>query len=289
MSMLEGYVGVITGGANGMGRDTAWRFIEEGAHVVVADINETNGAQMLKEAASRGVADRMRFIQVDVAQERDIEAMIACALDEFGRLDCVFNNAGVGGAFGPITDTEVDEWDYSMDVLVRGVFLGMKHGARALKRQGEGGLLLATASIAGMGGGAGSHCYSAAKAAVANLVRSVAVELAPHRIRVNAIAPGAILTELFHRGHQDRAREFALSKQPWPDVGEGKDIAGTAAFLASKDASFITGQVIVVDGGVLAQGPNMFGRPDENRMLRAAGVDKGSTGAPLSVRDVSGE
>lgn len=287
--MLEGYAAVITGGANGMGRDTVWRFLDEGASVVVADINEANGAKMLEDADARGVAERLRFVRVDVAQERDVEAMVTCALDEFGRLDCVFNNAGVGGAFGPITDTEIDEWDYSMSVLVRGVFLGMKHGARALKRQGEGGLLLATASIAGMSGGAGSHCYSAAKAAVANLVRSVAVELAPHRIRVNAIAPGPILTELFHRGHEERAREFALSKQPWPDVGEGKDIAGTAAFLASRDASFITGQVIVVDGGVLAQGPNMFGRPEENRMLRAAGLDKGSTGVPISVRDVSGQ
>ncbi len=289
MGMLEGYAAVITGGANGMGRDTVWRFLDEGASVVVADINEANGAKMLEDANARGVAERLRFVRVDVAQERDVEAMVTCALDEFGRLDCVFNNAGVGGAFGPITDTEIDEWDYSMSVLVRGVFLGMKHGARALKRQGEGGLLLATASIAGMSGGAGSHCYSAAKAAVANLVRSVAVELAPHRIRVNAIAPGPILTELFHRGHEERAREFALSKQPWPDVGEGKDIAGTAAFLASRAASFITGQVIVVDGGVLAQGPNMFGRPEENRMLRAAGLDKGSTGVPISVRDVSGQ
>lgn len=289
MGMLEGYSAVVTGGANGMGRDTVWRFVEEGASVVAADINEANGAKLLEEAASRGCSEKIRFVRVDVVEERDVEAMVTCAVDEFGRLDCVFNNAGVGGAFGPITDTEVDEWNYSMDVLVRGVFLGMKHGARVLKRQGEGGLLLATASIAGMSGGAGSHCYSAAKAAVANLVRSVAVELAPHRIRVNAIAPGAILTELFHRGHEERAREFALSKQPWPEAGRGTDIASAAAFLASRDASFITGQVLVVDGGVLAQGPNMFGGPGDNRMLRAAGVDKGSTGEPLSVRDISGE
>jgi NAD(P)-dependent dehydrogenase (short-subunit alcohol dehydrogenase family) len=289
MGRLEGYVAVITGGANGMGRDTARRFVAEGASVVVADINEANGAKVLEEARAEGTAERVRYVRTDVAEEADVRAMIECAVDEFGRLDCVFNNAGVGGAFGPITDTEVAEWDYSMSVLVRGVFLGLKHGARVLKRQGEGGLLLSTASIAGLGGGAGSHCYSAAKAAVANLTRSVALELAPHRIRVNAIAPGAILTELFHRGREEQARAFALSRQPWPDPGEGRDIAGTAVFLASDDARFITGQVIVVDGGVLAQGPNMFGRAEENRMLRAAGVDRGSTGAPLEVRDVSGE
>jgi NAD(P)-dependent dehydrogenase (short-subunit alcohol dehydrogenase family) len=286
---LTGNVAVVTGGANGMGRDTVFRFLDDGASVVVADINVDNGEAVLARAAELGCAQRVRFVRVDVAQEVDIRAMIDCAMDEFGRLDCVFNNAGIGGAFGPITDTEVAEWDFSMSVLVRGVFLGLKHGARALKRQGQGGVLLSTASIAGMGGGAGSHCYSAAKAAVANLTRSVALELAPHRIRVNAIAPGAILTELFHRGNEERGREFALSKQPWPDPGKGTDIAATAAFLASPDAAFITGQVIVVDGGVLAQGPNMFGRPDENRMLRAAGVDRGTTGIPLEVRDVSGE
>lgn len=289
MGKLDGHVSVITGGANGMGRDTAFRFLADGASVVVADINEDNGAAVMARAASEGLSDRLRFVRVDVCSEADIKAMIDCAVDEFGRLDSVFNNAGIGGAFGPITDTEIDEWDFSMDVLVRGVFLGMKHGARVLKKQGQGGLLLSTASIAGMGGGAGSHCYSAAKAAVANLTRSVALEMAPHRIRVNAIAPGSILTDLFHRGREERGREFAISKQPWPDAGEGKDIAGTAAFLASDDATFITGQIIVVDGGVLAQGPNMFGGSEDNRMLKAAGVDRGSTGAPLEVRDVSGE
>ena len=285
--ILDGQAAVITGGGNGIGRETVLRFLRDGARVVVADLNPESGARTLALAAAEGLGNDVRFARTDVTEEADVKAAIECACDEFGRLDCVFNNAGIGGAFGPVTDTEVEEWDFSMEVLVRGVFLGLKHGARVLKRQGEGGVLLSTASVAGLGGGAGSHCYSAAKAAVANLTRSVALEMAPHRVRVNAIAPGMIMTELFHRGRSERAEQFAIGRQPWPDPGRPADIAATAAFLASPDAVFITGQVLVVDGGVLAKGPDIFGGED-NRMLRAAGVDRGTTGDPLTVRDVSG-
>lgn len=289
MKRLDGQVAVITGGGNGIGRATALRFASEGARVVIADLNADNGERTVELAREQGHGEQLRFVRADVTEERDIEAAIECALDSFGRLDCVFNNAGIGGAFGPITDTEVPEWDFSMEVLVRGVFLGFKHGARVLKRQGEGGTLLATASIAGVGGGGGPHCYSAAKAAVANLTRSVALEMAPHRVRVNAVAPGMIMTELFHRGKTDRGEEFATARQPWPDPGRPEDIAATIAFLASPDATFITGQVLIVDGGLLAKGPDIFGtEAGGNRMLKAAGVDRGTTGTPRTVREVSG-
>ena len=152
---LAGKVAVITGGASGMGRDTALRFLQEGCKVVVGDLNEENGAQTLAMADAQGLADGVKFQKTDVAEEGDVAAMIETAVASFGRLDCIFNNAGVGGAFGPITDTEVEEWDYTMAVLVRGVFLGMKHAGRVLKQQGEGGSIINTASIAGMGGGAG--------------------------------------------------------------------------------------------------------------------------------------
>ena len=287
MRRLDGQVAVITGGGNGIGRETVLRFLREGARVVVADLNPETGARTVELAGAEGRGGEVRFVRTDVTREADVARAIECAREEFGRLDCVFNNAGIGGAFGPVTDTEVGEWDFSMEVLVRGVFLGLKHGARVLKRQGEGGVLLSTASVAGLGGGAGSHSYSAAKAAVANLTRSVALEMAPHRVRVNAIAPGMIMTELFHRGRAERGEKFALGRQPWPDPGRPADIAATAAFLASPDAVFITGQVLVVDGGILAKGPDIFGNGEDNRMLRAAGVDRGTTGEPLSVRDVA--
>jgi NAD(P)-dependent dehydrogenase (short-subunit alcohol dehydrogenase family) len=286
MGRLGGKVAVITGGANGIGRDTALRFLDEGARVVVADLNVAGAEAVLKVAAEKGQGDAIRFVRTDVAREGDVEAMVRCAVDAFGRLDCVFNNAGIGGAFGPIAETRVEEWDYTLAVLLRSVFLGMKHGARAMKAQGQGGSIISTSSIAGFAAGAGAHCYSAAKAAIINLTRSVAVELAPHRIRVNAIAPGPLLTDLFHKGNPAAAEQAILEKQPWPDAGRGTDVAGVALFLASSDAGFITGETIVVDGGLLARGPAMFGAGADSPLLKAAGLDKGSTGEPSEVRRI---
>ena len=284
MGKLAGKVAVITGGANGIGRDTALRFLSEGARVVIADLNQRNADSVLEQAAQAGHAAAIRSIRTDVAQEHDIEAMFQCALDEFGRLDCVFNNAGIGGAFGPITETRVEDWDYTLGVLLRGVFLGMKHGARILESQGQGGAIISTASVAGFAAGGGAHCYSAAKAAIINLTRSVAVELAPHRIRVNAVAPGPLMTELFHRGNTGAAERMILERQPWPDVAQANDISGVVLFLASADAGFITGETILVDGGLLARGPALFGDGAGNLLLKAAGLDKGSTGEPSEVR-----
>jgi NAD(P)-dependent dehydrogenase (short-subunit alcohol dehydrogenase family) len=207
-------------------------------------------------------------------------------VERFGGLDCLFNNAGVGGAFGPIGETTVEEWDFTFAVLVRGVFLGIKHGAARLKAQGRGGSIINTASIAGIRGGAGPHAYSAAKAAVANLSRSVSAELAAHRIRVNAIAPGMIKTPLAMGRREEAWDRLARQKQPWPDLGLPEHIADTALFLASDDSRFITGQVIVVDGGLTAMGPDLFGHDAGSRMLRKAGLNTGSTGLPGAVREI---
>jgi NAD(P)-dependent dehydrogenase (short-subunit alcohol dehydrogenase family) len=278
---LEGKVAVVTGGASGMGLATVRRFVQEGARLVIADLNEQNG-----EAALAGLGDAARFIRVDVAREADIEAMIALAVKDFGGLDVLFNNAGVGGAFGALTDLHVDDWDYTFHVLVRGVFLGLKHGARVMKAQGIGGSIINTASIAGLSGGGGPIAYSAAKAAVINLTRSAAIELAADRIRVNAICPGPILTPLMHGGRPERAVQNMGSVLPWPEIGQPDDIAGAALFLASDDANFVTGDALLVDGGLTAAGPGLFGGPRGSAGVPAGfvGANRGTTGEGALVR-----
>jgi NAD(P)-dependent dehydrogenase (short-subunit alcohol dehydrogenase family) len=271
-----------------MGRATVLRFLDEGARVVIADLNEDTGQETLELAAERGAADRTRYVRVDVAEESDVAAMIALACSDFGRLDVLFNNAGIGGALGSLLETEAEDWDFTFGVLVRSVFLGIKHGARAMKEQGSGGSILNTASVAGLSGGAGPAAYSTCKAAVINLSRAAALELAEHRIRVNAICPGGILTPLIHRGQEQAAQERLKGLQPWPEAGSGEHIAGAALFLASEDSEFITGEALVVDGGLTAMGPSLRRRlSDEDELasqFEFVGVDRGSTGQPPLVR-----
>jgi NAD(P)-dependent dehydrogenase (short-subunit alcohol dehydrogenase family) len=229
----------------------------------------------------------LRFIRTDVAKEADIEAMIACAVDAFGGLDIVFNNAGVGGAIGPLTETTVEDWDYTFDVLAKGVFLGIKHAARVMRAQGRGGSIINTASIAGLSGDAGPLPYSAAKAAVISMSMSAAVELAADRIRVNAICPGFIATPLAATGGSVESLQNAFTKaQPWPDYGSGEHIAGAALFLASDDSMFVTGEKIVVDGGLTAAGPELSRRfpKTSGRNSRYSGITKGSTGEAPELR-----
>jgi NAD(P)-dependent dehydrogenase (short-subunit alcohol dehydrogenase family) len=281
---LDGKVALITGGANGIGRATVLRFLAEGARVVAADLNEVTGRELLDLAARAGHASRVRFLRTDVAQEADVEAAVKRAVSEFGRLDCVFNNAGVAGAFGPITHVSAEDWDYTFAVLVRGVFLGIKHGARVMKAQG-GGSLISTASVAGLSGGDGPQAYSAAKAAVINLTRAAAVELAPDKIRVNAICPGAILTPLIHRGSPEALAPILEKAQPWPEAGQPEHIAATALFLASEESRFVTGAALIVDGGLTATGANTMRTLVQGQALAlAVGVDRGTTGLESSAK-----
>jgi NAD(P)-dependent dehydrogenase (short-subunit alcohol dehydrogenase family) len=255
---LQGKVAVITGGASGMGRSSAIRFLAEGAQVVIADLNTAMAEETLELAAQQGHASAITFKRADVSLESDVEATIALAFERFGRLDCVFNNAGVGGAMGAITDITVEDWDRTQNLLLRSVFLGIKHGGRALGRQGRGGSIINTASTAGLGGGSGPAAYSAAKAGVINLTRCAAVELASARIRVNTIAPGGILTPLIPASGDEQMRDFMKGRQPWPDVGRPLDIANAALFLASDESGFCTGTTVTIDGGLLAWGPSLF-------------------------------
>jgi NAD(P)-dependent dehydrogenase (short-subunit alcohol dehydrogenase family) len=284
---LEGKVAIITGGASGIGRATALTFLAEGAKMVIGDMNEASIAETMTRAREQGMTDRVASLRVDVSREPDVASLVDLAVERFGGLDCMFNNAGVGGAFGPIGQTLVEEWDFTFAVLVRGVFLGIKHASNRMTTQGCGGSIINTASIAGLAGGAGPHAYSAAKAAVANLTRAVAAELAHHEIRVNAVAPGMIKTPLAI-GHREEAWDrLVREKQPWPEPGVPQHIADTVLFLASEESRFITGQVIAVDGGLTAQGPNLFGSGAGSRLLRKAGLNTGSTGAPGTVRSVA--
>lgn len=283
---LDGKVAVITGGASGMGLATVFRFLEEGALVVIADFNEATSREAISKAESKGFGKNVSFIKTDVAEEDHIIAMIDLAVDRFGGLDILFNNAGVGGAIGPLTETTTQDWDYTFDVLAKGVFLGIKHGARQLKLQGRGGSIINTASIAGLSGDAGPLVYSAAKAAVISMSKSAAVELAPDKIRVNAICPGFIVTPLADGGDREATERAFAKSQPWPEHGRGEHIAGAALFLASDDAEFVTGEYIVVDGGITASGPELskkFPRTS-GRNAKVSGVTRGSTGEPPDIR-----
>jgi NAD(P)-dependent dehydrogenase (short-subunit alcohol dehydrogenase family) len=251
MAELSGRVALITGGASGIGEGTARLFVEHGARVVLADMQEERG-----RSVAESLGDHAVFQRAEVSREEDVRAAVERAQSEFGRLDCVFNNAGFGGALGPIAELPVEEFDMTFAVLVRGVFLGMKHAAPVLRAQG-GGSIINTASVAALAAGFGPHAYSAAKAAVVHLTRSVAMELAPDRVRVNCICPGYIATPLATNtvGRSDaetRAAAPRLVDAPIPRPGEPEDIAQAALWLASEASSYVTGQAIVVDGGVSA-------------------------------------
>jgi NAD(P)-dependent dehydrogenase (short-subunit alcohol dehydrogenase family) len=264
MGRLENKVAVITGAASGMGRGTAIRFAGEGAAVVIADLNEEGGEAAVRECRENG--GHAVFQKTDVANETDVRAAVALAVKEFGKLDIIYNNAGLVGAVGPIEGTPVEDWDRTFSVLTRGVFLGMKHATPEMRKNG-GGSIVSTASIAGLFGGYGTHAYSAAKAAVVNLTRSVALEVAKYKIRVNCICPGGINTPIFNVLTKDanQMEKLLATLSPLKRSGHSEDIANMALFLASDEAQFVTGQALVVDGGVTA-GP----QPIENSELGSA-------------------
>lgn len=248
---LTGKVAIITGAASGMGEAAALLFARHGAHVVLADLNAPGGEKVAAAASESGNA--CVFQRTDVAQEADVRALVARAVDTFGKLDIMFNNAGIGGAVGPLEEIEVDDWDRTQAVCLRGVFLGMKHAIPAMRANG-GGSIISTASIAGIDGYPNLHAYCAAKAGVVNLTRSASIQVAVDRIRVNCIAPGGVSTPIVYGGMANKAAvEAALvMAQPYPRAGQPEDIANAALFLASDASGFVTGHTLVVDGGATA-------------------------------------
>jgi len=282
---LSGRVAVITGGAAGIGAATVEQFLAAGACVVIGDMNDDAGQQFVAGLAEQGFEDQVRFQKVDVAQEDQVVALIDVAEREFGGLDVVFNNAGIGGAIGPITELEVEHWDQTFAVMTRGVFLGIKHGARAMQRTGRGGSIINTASIAALSGKGGPLAYSATKAAVVNITMNAAVELGDSNIRVNAVCPGIIFTELMHRGRAQEAEQVIEKIQPSTLRGEPEHIASMVRFLASDDSAFVTGTTQLVDGGYLANG--LLGvnpLPGVSKTPNYTGMNHGTTGQGTEVR-----
>jgi 3-oxoacyl-[acyl-carrier protein] reductase len=247
MPKLDGLVAVITGGGSGIGRATALEFAREGARVVVADVDS---------AAARVTADligaQALCVAVDVTDYSQVQSMVQAAVDRFGRLDILFNNAGVPQAFTPLEDTADDLFDRIFAVNVKGVFYGCKAAIPHMRR-GGGGVILNMASTAGIRPRPGLTAYNASKAAVITLTKSLALELAPDRIRVVSICPVATDTPMLPRfiGAQDplEGRQRFIASIPWGRLNQPEDLARAAVFLASTDAEMVTGTAFEVDGG----------------------------------------
>ncbi|MFT4397626.1 glucose 1-dehydrogenase [Gordonia lacunae] len=254
MNGLDGKVAVVTGAASGIGAATAALLAARGARVVVTDIDDDRAMAV---AASLG--DRAVHLHADVTREDDVAAAVGAAVTHFGRLDAMINNAGRVGNWTYVADTSAEDWDSAFAVLARSAFFGTKHASRVMRDQGSG-TIVNVSSVAGVRTGFGPHPYGAAKAAVLALTRSAARELAEFGIRVNAVTPGGVATRIVGSGagldgddldaSVETVRRGLASFQPVPRAGEGEDIAGAIGYLVSDDASFVTGQNMIVDGGL---------------------------------------
>ncbi len=270
MIALLGKVAVITGGTSGIGARTAEMFIAEGAQVVIAGRRQERG-----ERLARALGESASFIRTDVCVEADVERMIAHAVDRFGRLDCLVNNAGRSSQYAAFTEADLEQFDAVVAVHLRAVLAGIKHAARVMAVQGSGSIINVT-SVNGTRAGLGGHYYSAAKAASIHLTRCAAVELGEKGIRVNSLSPGMTVTGAFlkyagmtpdeaddHPEYAEAAISAVLPRyQPLQRLIRTDDIAQAALFLASDASRMITGQDLVVDGGITSGWPIAAVRPD---------------------------
>jgi NAD(P)-dependent dehydrogenase (short-subunit alcohol dehydrogenase family) len=241
---------LITGGLTGIGRAAAVAFAKKGANVVVAGRRDEAGKALADEL--RGFGSEAEFINADVRKEDDVRALVDRTIERFGRLDVAVNNAGTEGRPGPITDQTAESYAATFDTNVLGTLLSMKHELRVMQPQGSGSIINISSTY-GHEGGAGASVYVGSKHAVEGMTKSAALEAASSGVRVNAVAPGPIETGMLDRFTGTSERKAALLKTvPLGRVGDPADIARAAVFLASEDASFITGQVLTVDGGKTA-------------------------------------
>lgn len=258
---LDGKVAMITGGASGIGRATTERFVAEGCKVVIADLQDDVAAAFAAELGDAAVA-----VPCNVVSEDEVAAAISEATERWGRLDAVYANAGFVGATGPMESISSEDYDKTMNVLLRGVFYVIKHAAPVMREQ-QSGSMIATASVCGLEAGIGAHIYTVAKAGVISMMESMALEMAEYGVRANAICPGYIATSLMAgrmrsqvddtetQRRLDKSRDVMGQSQPMHRVGEPEDIANMALFLASDESQWVTGTAQVVDGGLIVGTP----------------------------------
>src|SRR5688572_26239552 len=249
MGRLQDKVAVITGGGSGMGRASCLAFAAEGARVVVVDRTIASGEETARAVSDEG--GEAVFFEADVSDAADVAAMVAAAVDRWGRLDVLFNNAGIEGPSVRLLEYDEAEWDQVIAVNLKAVYLGMRAAIPQMVSQGAG-VILSTASAAGLVGLARSSAYSAAKAGVVGLTRTVALEYGPQGIRVNCICPGFVHTPMLGRVLGDRPEAVLTPHAALRRVGQPDDIARAAVYLASDEAAYVTGVPFVVDGGYVA-------------------------------------
>ena len=251
MTQLNGKIAIVTGGGSGLGRAMALRFAHDGARVIAADLNEAGAQETARLATEQGAsADQVVARALDVTNEQACSALVDATLAEHGKLDVMVANAGIG-TFGPIAKLSLADWQRVLDVNLTGVFLCAKYAFRAMQEAG-GGVILATASVAGLEGTPNLGAYGPAKAGVIQLVKTIALEGARHNIRANALCPVWTTTPLVDAlvaDNPERGMERLRRMVPLGRLGQPEDVASVAAYLASDEASFISGIAMPIDGG----------------------------------------
>lgn len=248
---FEGQVAVVTAGGSGIGAAAARRLAQEGCSVVLLDLSGTRAQAVHDEIEAAG--GRVRYMKGDVSSEETVQSAIQCALDNFGRLDIMFNNAGLADP-ERLEDTSADRWDRVIGVTLNSTFYGIKHAVPVMRKQG-GGAIVNTGSIDGFMADPRMGSYCAAKAGVVNLTRAAALENARDGIRVNCVCPGSVNTRVAHvlaKGQEDEFRRVTGSVQPLGRIAEAEEIAAAVLWLASRDSSYVNGAILVVDGGLTA-------------------------------------
>lgn len=252
MGKLEGKVSLITGAGSGIGRSTAILFAKEGSKVVVADYAVEGGKKtvdLIKKDGGEAI-----FVEADVSKSADVQKAIANTVDKYGKLDVLYNNAGIAGAMAPIAESTEENFDKVISINLRGVFLGMKYGIAQMLKQG-GGVIISTASVAGLIGFPNITAYCASKGGVVQLTKTAALEYATNNIRINCVCPGVIWTPMVDAltGGTEEGKAAFTATEPVGRMGKPEEIAQAVLFLASDDASFVTGIPFPVDGGYTAQ------------------------------------